>query len=49
MRLSAVVKHVEEFAAPDNRFKNREQVRLWRLTRMRVVKNLISVVGKNIE
>jgi integrase len=49
LRLSSLVEHVEELAAQDNRFKNSEQMRLWRSPRMRAVNNLIAAVGNDIE
>jgi hypothetical protein len=48
LRLSALVEHVEGLAAQDNRFKNSEQMRLWRSPRVRAVNNLIAAVGKDI-
>lgn len=49
LRLSSLVAHVEELSAHDNRFKNREQMRLWRSPRIRAVDNLIKAIGKDIE
>lgn len=47
LRLSGLVAHVEELAAHENRFKNREQMRLWRTPRQRAVKNLVSALGED--
>jgi hypothetical protein len=49
LRLSALVERVEGLAAQDNRFKNSEQMRLWRSPRVRAVNNLIAAVGRDIE
>lgn len=49
LRLSALVEHIEDVAGQDNRFKNSEQMRLWRSPRIRAVNNLIAAVGKDIE
>lgn len=49
LRLSGLVAHVEKLAAHDNRFKNREQMRLWRSPRQRAVKNLQSALGHDAE
>ncbi|MCV2894516.1 hypothetical protein [Lentibacter sp. XHP0401] len=45
--LSGLVEHVEGLAAHDNRFKNSEQMRLWRSPRLRAVNNLIKALGKD--
>ena len=45
LKLSDLVAHVEQLAAHDNRFKNSEQMRLWRNPRKRAVTNLISALG----
>lgn len=47
--LSGLVKHVEALAAHDNRYKNKEQMRLWRSPRQRAVNNLISALGTDVE
>ena len=49
LRLSGLVEHVEEIATHDNRFKNSEQMRLWRTPRQRAVTNLIAAIGKDAE
>jgi hypothetical protein len=49
LRLSSLVAHVEKLAAHDNRFKNSEQMRLWRSPRERAVNNLRSALGQDIE
>ncbi|WP_417244560.1 DUF6538 domain-containing protein [Celeribacter sp.] len=48
LRLSGLVDHVEQLSAYDNRFKNREQMRLWRSPRLRAVNNLISALGQDM-
>ncbi len=48
LRLSGLVDHVEQLSAYDNRFKNREQMRLWRSPRLRAVNNLISALGRDV-
>ncbi|PZX06810.1 DUF6538 domain-containing protein [Celeribacter halophilus] len=48
LRLSDLVDHVEQLSAYDNRFKNREQMRLWRSPRLRAVNNLISALGQDM-
>ena len=47
--LSNLVEHVEALAAHDNRYKNNEQMRLWRSPRQRSVNNLIAALGGDIE
>ncbi len=49
LRLSDLVGHIEKLAAHDNRFKNSEQMRLWRSPRARAVNNLVAAVGKDME
>ncbi|WP_156320723.1 DUF6538 domain-containing protein [Celeribacter marinus] len=48
LRLSGLVEHVETLAAHDNRFKNSEQMRLWRSPRLRAVNNLIKALGEDL-
>jgi hypothetical protein len=48
LRLSGLVDHVEQLSAYDNRFKNSEQMRLWRSPRLRAVNNLISALGQDL-
>jgi integrase len=48
LKLSGLVEHAETLAAHDNRFKNNEQMRLWRTPRQRAVNNLMSALGKDI-
>lgn len=48
LRLSDLVEHVETLAAHDNRFKNSEQMRLWRSPRLRAVNNLIAALGEDL-
>ncbi|AML51692.1 hypothetical protein [Falsihalocynthiibacter arcticus] len=48
LRLSGIVELVETLAAHDNRFKNSEQLRLWRSPRLRAVNNLISALGEDL-
>lgn len=49
LRLSGLVEHVESLAANDNRYKNSEQMRLWRSPRLRAVNNLRAALGQDIE
>lgn len=49
LKLSDLVDHVETLAAHDNRFKNSEQMRLWRSPRQRAVANLTAALGKDLE
>ncbi|QCO55011.1 integrase [Pseudorhodobacter turbinis] len=46
--LSGLIEHVETLAEHDNRYKNKEQMRLWRSPRQRAVNNLISAIGGDI-
>lgn len=46
--LSDLLAHVEDLAAHDNRFKNDEQMRVWRSSRKRAVNNLIQAIGKDL-
>jgi len=48
LQLSDLVGHVETLAAHDNRFKNSEQMRLWRSPRLRAVNNLIAALGEDL-
>ena len=48
LRISDLVTHTEELAANDNRFKNSEQMRLWRSPRARAVANLIAALGNDV-
>ncbi|MEE4346236.1 MAG: hypothetical protein V2I53_05560, partial [Paracoccaceae bacterium] len=43
--LSDLVEEVERFATHENRFKNENQMRLWRNPRKRAVANLIAALG----
>jgi len=49
LRLSGLIAQVEVLAAHDNRFKNTEQMRLWRSPRQRAVNNLREAIGKDVE
>ncbi|MBQ2259902.1 MAG: hypothetical protein II336_00870 [Loktanella sp.] len=48
LRISDLVAHIEELAANDNRFKNTEQMRLWRSPRARAAANLTAALGEDI-
>lgn len=45
LMLSELVAEVERLAAHENRFKNENQMRLWRNPRLRAVQNLIAALG----
>lgn len=47
LKLTGLVDHVEQISAHDNKFKNTEQMRLWRSPRKRAVNNLIKALGKD--
>lgn len=49
LRLSSLLAHVEALTAHENRFKNIEQMRLWRSPRNRAVANLMTALGNDIE
>jgi len=49
LKLSSLMEHDEVLATQDNRFKNSEQMRLWRSPRGRAVNNLIAALGKDLE
>ncbi|WP_322893754.1 MULTISPECIES: hypothetical protein [unclassified Yoonia] len=48
LKISDLVTHIEGLAANDNRFKNSEQMRLWRSPRARAVANLTAALGKDV-
>lgn len=45
LRLSGLVQEIERLAAHDNRYKNDNQMRLWRNPRKRAVANLLAALG----
>lgn len=48
LMLSDLLDHVETLAASDNRFKNSNQMRLWRNPRKRAIANLKAAIGDDI-
>lgn len=48
LMLSELVSHVEALSTSDNRYKNANQLRLWRNPRKRALTNLIEAIGGDI-
>jgi len=45
--LSGLTEYVEEISEHENRFKNEEQLRIWRTPRNRAISNLLEAIGKD--